>query len=158
VLGWVGEPFEAPEDPGVWLAYVQDTMHIQDWSPYSLIHVGDCEVVPAAIYEIRSTPDGVTFGDPLMVGTTPEPAPKKWADCVGQLEGEEWSGPNGVVNMDDVMAAVQKFKKLDTAPPLPWVDVDGEVPNAILNMADVFQIVQGFKGEAYPFSDPALCP
>ncbi len=158
VLGWVGEPFEAPEDPGVWLAYLQDTMNIQDWSPYSLIHVGDCEVVPAAMYEIRSTPDGATFGDPIVVGTILEPAPKKWGDCVGQLEGEEWSGPNGVVNMDDVMAAVQKFKKLDAAPPLVWVDVDEEVPNAILNMADIFQIVQGFKGEAYPFSDPALCP
>lgn len=158
VLGWVGEPFEAPEDPGVWLARIEDTMHIQDWSLYPMIHVGDCGIVPAAVYEISSTPDGIGFDDPIVVGTILEPAPKKWCDCVGELGGDGWSGPNGVVNMDDVMASVQKFQKLDSAPHLTWVDVDAEVPNAVLNMTDIFQIVKGFKGESYPFNDPADCP
>ena len=58
----------------------------------------------------------------------------------------------------DHWAAVQKFQRLEGAPPLIWADIDGEVPNAVLNMTDILQIVQGFKGEPYPFRDPAECP
>ena len=68
------------------------------------------------------------------------------------------SSPNRVANMDDVMAGVQKFSQVESAPPLTWVDLDPEVPNVVLNFTDIFQIVQGFKGEPYPFSDPAACP
>ena len=60
--------------------------------------------------------------------------------------------------MDDVMAAVQKFKKLDTAPHLTWMDIDGQEPNVTLNFSDIQMIVEGFKGQPYPFSDPAECP
>ena len=77
---------------------------------------------------------------------------------VGNFDGSEWTVPNGVVNMDDVMAGVQKFKELETAPPLTWVDLDGEVPNTVLNFTDIQMIVNGFKGEPYPFRDPAECP
>ena len=111
-----------------------------------------------ASYEIQATVNGSTFSDPLEIGTIAEPTPKKWADVVGSFSGTQWEPPNGVVNMDDVMAAVQKFRQLPSAPPMSYVDIDGEVPNVILNMTDIQQIVEGFKGEAYPFSNPVDCP
>ncbi len=80
------------------------------------------------------------------------------ANHVGTLNGAKWPAPCPVVNMDDVMAGVQKFQQLDTAPPLPWVDVEPDVPNAVFCFTDIFRIVQGFKDEPYPFSDPADCP
>lgn len=157
VLGWVGEPFEAPEDPGVWIARVVDTAYFSASWP-ELLHLGDCPIVPAATYALRATPDGINFEDPHAIETILEPAPKKWGDVVGEYSEGEWTPPNGVVNMDDVMAAVQKFLDDPNAPHLTWIDVEGEEPNAIVNMTDILQIVRGFKGEPYPFSDPVLCP
>ena len=157
MLGWVGEPFEASEEPGVWVARVVDTPFYSDSWPV-VVHLGACEIVPVATYEIRSTWDGVSFSMPLAIETIARPTPKYWADCVGVFDGDAWTGPNAVVCMDDVMAAVQKFKKLDNAPPLTWVDIDGEEPNVTLNFGDIQMIVQGFQGVAYPFSDPGECP
>ena len=143
--------------PGEFFCRVVFTPVFRFW-PAVVLHLGDCEIVPAASYEIRGTVDGETFTEALEVSTIAQPIPKYWGDCVGILGDASWSGPNGVVNMDDVMAAVQKFKQVETAPHLTWVDVDAQVPNAVLNFADIQQIVNGFKGEAYPFSDPAACP
>ena len=151
MLGWVGEP----DINGV--SRIVDQPVYREW-PEAVVHVGDCEVVPVATYEIRATMDAELFSEPLEVSTIAQPSPKMWGDCVGQLEGEAWAGPNGVVNMDDIMAAVQRFQQHASAPHLTWVDVDDEVPNAVLNMTDIQRIVRGFKGEPYPFSDPASCP
>ena len=157
VLGWVGAPFEAPEDPGVWIARVVPTACYSDSWP-AVVHLGDCEIVAVATYLLSATADGAAFSDPLEIATIAQPTPKYWADCVGALEGDAWAAPNLVVNMDDVMAAVQKFTDDPNAPHLTWVDIDGEAPNVVLNFTDIFQIVQGFKGEPYPFSAPAACP
>ena len=155
VIGWVGEPEELA--PGLSVARVVDAPVYREWTE-SVIHVADCEIVPAAAYEIRATAEGMVFSDPLEVSTVMEPMPKYWADVVGEFSGTVWSGPNGEVNMNDVTAAVQKFQQLPTAPPLTWVDLDAEAPNGVLNFTDIMRIVQGFKGEPYPFSDPAACP
>ena len=151
ILGWVGEPDEHGTGRLVDEPFLSDT-----WP--GVVHVGDCAIVPAAAYEIRPTLDGTTLSDPLGISTIAQPVPKYWADVVGEFDGSEWSAPNAVVNMDDVMAGVQEFEQLETAPPLTWVDLDPEVPNGVLNFTDIFRIVQGFKGEPYPFSDPAGCP
>ena len=151
LLGWVGEP-EADN-----ISRLVEEPVFRAW-PEEVIHLGDCEIVPVASYEIRATVDAVSFTDALGLSTIAQPAPKMWGDCVGDFGETRWDGPNGVVNMDDIMAAVQKFQQLSTAPPLTCVDVDEQVPNAVLNMTDILQIIQGFKSEPYPFSDPADCP
>ncbi len=151
VLGWVGVP---------------DTNHVSrvvaapffDDSWPALVNVADCEIVPVATYEIRPSPDGNSLGDPIITATILEPSPKEWADVVGTFTGTKWTKPNGTVNMDDVMAGVQTFKRLAGAPHWTWIDLDEEVPNAIVNFTDIMRIVQGFKGDPYPFSDPANCP
>ena len=150
VLGWVGEP--SADD----ISRIVDEPYFSDAWP-DVVHVGDCEIVPAAEYEIQTTIDGSIFLNPLTVATIAQPAPKYWADCVGDFGGS-WEAPNGVVNMNDVMATLQLFSAAPTAPPLTWVDVDGESPNAVLNMTDVQRVVDGFKGAPYPFIDPADCP
>ena len=150
-LGWVGPP-----DGNDVSRIVADSFFSNAWP--EVVHVGDCQIVPMATYEIRSTADGVVFTDPFVASTIAQPPPKYWGDVVGSFTGTVWTAPNGVVNMDDVLSAVQRFQQLASAPPLTWVDVDGEVPNTVVNMTDIQQVVQGFKGEPYPFSDPAGCP
>ncbi|MBU0718016.1 MAG: hypothetical protein KJ749_07195 [Planctomycetes bacterium] len=157
ILGWVGEPFEAPEDPGVWLAELVDAQPAgRIWSE-PLVHLGDCKIVPVATYQIRATVDGIVFSDPLVISTIAQPTPQYWADCVGQMEAGSWTAPNGVVNFDDVSAAVQYFTSAATAPHLTMVDIEPEEPNAVLNFSDIQQIVYAFQGDGYPFSDPADC-
>ena len=159
LLGWVGEPAEAPEEPGLWTAGLDDAAFTStDWP--AIVHIGDCEIVSAATYEIRAVVvgDPPVLSEPLVVPTTPAPLPKHWGDVVGPMARGAWTSPDGTVNMDDVMAAVQKFMEEPTAPHLTWVDVNPEVPDAIMNFEDIFWIVQGFKAEAYPFPDPSSCP
>ena len=150
-LGWVGRP----EGNGV--ARVGDEPFFNEVWP-AIVQVGDCGIVPVASYKVRTTRNGVFFSDPLELGTISQPGPKHWGDCVGEFNGTEWTAPNAEVNMDDIMAAVQKFKQLEDAPVLTWVDIDPEIPNTVLNFTDIMMIVQGFKGNPYPFSDPAECP
>ena len=92
------------------------------------------------------------------MGTILRPGTKYWADCVGEWDGTQWTPPNKVVNMDDVMAAVFYFKSAANKPHRTWVEIDDEGVNMVLNFTDIMRIVQGFKGEAYPFSNPADCP
>ena len=157
VVGWVGEPFEAPEDPGVSVAHIVDAPVQREWVEL-VVHVGGCIIVPVATYEVRATTDGVNFTDPLVIETIARPSPAHWADCVGAMEGGAWTAPNGVVNFNDVTAAVHYFTSASTAPPLTTVDIEPEEPNAVLNFADIQQIVNAFQGAPYPFSDPANCP
>ncbi|MBU0717407.1 MAG: immune inhibitor A, partial [Planctomycetes bacterium] len=149
--GWVGEP-----DANDVSRVVNTAYYTASWP--AVVHVGDCKIVPAAAYEVRATLDAAAFSVPLTIPTVPEPTPAKWADCVGELHGTEWTAPNGTVNFDDVMAAVQYFVGASTKPHLTRVDIEPEVPNVILNFTDIFQIVLAFQGEAYPFQDPAGCP
>ena len=151
VLGWVGVPDTNHVSRLVAAPFFSDS-----WP--ALVNVADCEIVPVADYEVRPTPDGISFGDPIITATIEEPSPKKWADVVGSFNGVTWTGPDGVVNMDDIMAGVQTFQQLAGAPHWTWIDLDGEVPNAVINFTDIQRLVQGFKGEPYPFSDPANCP
>ncbi|MBU0719376.1 MAG: hypothetical protein KJ749_14105 [Planctomycetes bacterium] len=151
ILGWVGEP----DETGI-TRFVDEPIFRADWP--EVVHVGDCAIIPAAVYEVRASSDGATFGEALSLQTAARPTPAWWADCVGAMEGGVWTAPNGFVNFDDISAAVQFFTSAPTAPHLTWVDLEPEVPNAVLNFADIQQIVYAFQGEPYPFSDPASCP
>ncbi len=140
------------------------TAYYTDWGTEpAVIHVGDCGIAPDQTYIVQALD---ISGDPgneadysagLTVPTVLEPTPKFWADCVGSFVGS-WGPPNGIVNMNDVQATLQRFSGSPSAPPLVWVDVDGQTPNAIVNMTDVQRVVGGFKGDPYPFVAPSACP
>jgi hypothetical protein len=156
-MGWVG----APDPTGI--AGVESAPVYRIWSE-PVIHVGDCEIIPAASYEIRATPDGVVFTAPLSVSTIAQPAPKFYGDVVGVFNGSEWTAPQGVVNFADVTAVQQRAQSAATAPHVTRADVvtvgiGDPCLNRIGNTADVFLILKAFQSNAYPFTtDPALCP
>ncbi len=150
VVGWV----DIPDEDGM-AEVADDAVFSTAWP--EVVHVGGCGIVPTAQFGVRATANGALFTDSLGLGTVSKPAPKNWADCVGDYS-TTWSAPNGVVNISDVMAILQAFQFAPSAPPIPWVDLDPEVPNGIVNMTDVQQAVSAFKGMAYPFSSPADCP
>lgn len=154
-VGWVGTPNAA----GMCLVNPAPTFRV--WSE-PVLHVGDCEIHPVGTWDVRATPNGVTFSAPLMLMTINRPAPKFWCDTVGSFGGVTWTGPQGVVNFNDPTAAVQCFQGLPSAPHVTWVDVESvsiadPCVNRICNFADVFMIVGGFLGNPYPFIAPGAC-
>jgi len=165
LLGWIGEPFEvqsAHAPAGTLTAHVENEPLYRSWSE-PLIQLGDCEIAPARAYGLSVTAEGVFYSDPLVIGTIARPAGRHWADVVGAFTGASWTPPNGLVNVDDVLAWV-RFVTLKPAPHVTVVDLDGEVPNFVINATDLQLILAGFAGNTYPpFSfanqgGPAGCP
>ena len=154
-VGWAGAPVET--ESGDFASSVVSYPVVRLW-PEGVIQLRGCMIVPGSAYEVRATLAGAGTSDFIELTSTAIPAPKYWCDVVGSFTGGSWSAPNGIVSMDDVMAAVQVFQRNPSAPRWSWSDVDPEVPNAVVNMTDIMRIGQGFRGLAYPFSAPADCP
>ena len=170
-LGWVGEPYDpscqnddgspmVPPEPCLGLdamARIVDAPVFREWNE-GIVHLGDCEIVPTATYELRGSGDGVLFSGPLQIQTIDQPSPKFWADVTGPKIGTTWIVPDGLVNVNDVQAAILRFKREPDAPHLTWIDIAGQTPNALVNVTDIQLILLAFKEEPYPFGLPADCP
>ena len=123
--------------------------------PDTTIQVGDCEVIPAAEYEIRSivvNKDVAVAGNystPLTVGTIDRPGESYWADV---------APPLGSVDIRDIAALVDCFRELPTALPLVVCDLVPETPDKRIDVRDVAAGVDAFKELQYPYSAPTSCP
>jgi hypothetical protein len=165
VLGWVGQPEEPVPDE--YIARVVGSPVYRVWSE-SLIHLGDCEVVPAATYLLRATTDGVTFSDALELPTIHRPGALYYGDVVGEGIGDlpplpGFTPPNGVVNVTDVQA-YSLTAQGDSTPSAhtTWIDLhglgSGSPPNFILNVSDLQRIKFGFQGTEYTGTPEQLLP
>lgn len=136
--------------------------------PSGGVYLGDCGIAPVARYAIRATtsPPGGPFDPPVLVETTGRPTDKQWGDTVGtfgNIVSTGWDPPNGIVNVNDFVAILEKFQDSRTTrallPALDVQSVSSTDPclNRIVNIADVFLTVKAFQGEAYPFMAPTLC-
>ena len=154
VLGWVSEPFADPGDapPGTLTSTVVAAMPAARAWFESVIHIADCEIAPMHSYAIRGTMDGLHFSDPLVVRTTPKPQGKAWGDLIGSFDGTEWTPPNFLVNVNDVMAMI-RFLTDKPAPHITVVDLAGAAPtytNFIVNATDLQMVLEGFGGKSFP--------
>ncbi len=170
VVGWVDTPFDPgcanegdpPEEcAGEYIARLVCMPVFREWDE-EYVHVGDPGIAPATVYGIRASDEAGSLSAVFAVPTPPQPLPRYWGDVVGDKDGDppEWSGPNGHVNVNDILAWVQfMVDPLDSAP-LTWIDLhglgEGNPPNYIINVSDLHQIKLGFWGLEYPFLDPAL--
>jgi len=128
------------------------TAEFCEWTD-SVIHVRGCEIVPGNQYMIEATLDDVIFTCPLQINTTvPQfSAHRQFGDLVGAFVGGVWTAPEGVVTSNDIVAVVQKFRQLDTAPHLSRVDNDGQTPNGIISGSDILREVIAFSGGDFSF-------
>lgn len=155
-VGWVG----APNGPS---SGVQANPVFRTWNE-AVVHVGDCEIQPGATYEIRQTEDGILFSQPLVVATAPRPAAKDWADVVGMNNGLEWTPPNGLANVNDILAILSYISGNNPSPTfyranLQVISFNDPCLNWLVNTGDLFATVLAVNGQPYPFvTDPALCP
>ncbi|MCO6439163.1 MAG: NF038122 family metalloprotease [Phycisphaerae bacterium] len=154
VLGWI----DAPDASGI--SRVVDAPVIRNWTE-TVVQVADCEIVPAATYLLRSTPDLVLFSNDLPLQTVLAPSDGRfWGDVVGSFDSiaQEWTGPDQNVTGQDIVAVLQRFQVKPSAPPLTWVDIHPQVPDGAANGPDILQVVNAFSLKPYPFVAPSDCP
>jgi hypothetical protein len=169
ILGWVGEPEELA--PGEYVSRVVDAPAPRYWTE-PVIHLGDCRIVPAATYRLRSTVNEILLSDALELGTIEKPGAKYYGDVVGTGTGAlppepGFTEPNGAVNVTDVQAFLLTVQG-PTSPSVhaTWVDLhglgDGVPPNLILNVSDLQRILWGIDGQQYldapEHLNPVDCP
>ncbi|MEE9158506.1 MAG: hypothetical protein V3U60_09000 [Gammaproteobacteria bacterium] len=182
---WVQAPQQEPLGciPGPcgdddWFARVDATPYFDTWTLETL-HVGDCEVIPVASYEIRAClpPDGAVCSEPLTIGTIAQPFVSpgfrgNYGDVAGPVDPFmlQFTPPNGFTNVIDVSAYTLTKQNYGT-PNRPqthptWVDLhglgDGNPPQYILNVSDLGQILKAFAGDAWTDDpgnmNPGECP
>ena len=86
------------------------------------------------------------------IDTIARPEGKFWGDVVGGYDGSEWTAPNGLVNVDDVVAFIN-YKTGKPAPHLTAIELAGGPPsfvNFYLNVTDLGMILLGFRAAPYP--------
>lgn len=131
-----------------------------------VLYVGDCEIVPAASYELRASIDGVSFSSALLLNTVPIPAlnGKLWGDVAGFNNGIEWTPPNQFANIQDILAILAYISNSAIKPEfhranLQAISSTDPCLNIFVNTADVLGAVQAVAGSAFPFTlDPSMCP
>ena len=155
---------------------VDATPHFQVWD-LTTLHIGDCEIVPVAMYEIRAyvPPDGTVCGDPMPMGTIRQPLTSpgfrgNYGDVAGRVVGTKFTPPDGVTNVLDVSAyqlTAQNYGTTNTPQTHPtWVDLNGlgagQPPQYILNVADLGQILKALQGAEWTTDpgnlNPGSCP
>lgn len=87
------------------------------------------------------------FSKAARVATTP-----RWGDIVGK----ENSGPDGIVDVRDVSAVVDRFKNLPGAVELHRADVSPAIPDGVVDFSDISRVLDAYRGEPYPFSSQSM--
>lgn len=134
----------------------------QDWSSIGLMHVYDDEIVPSAgddlfstqaVYTIRAIHDGCgTSSAPYVIIMS------QWGDLTGGWDGASWTGPDGVVDLDDIDAVVAKFQDWSDAVSKTRADLAWDVPDRVVNFTDIGRVVDAYNGLLYPYDGPESCP
>ncbi len=151
-----------------------DEVYSSDWSASSTLHIGDCQIVPAATYAIYYcdpvNPTICSDGSADEYCTPPLPPPLfatqplpfnapgtrgSYGDVVGPVTPDaKFAPPDGIANVVDLVGYVLTGQNWGT-PNLPqahptWIDLHGlgagNPPNYILNVSDLTQIMFGLQG------------
>lgn len=159
---WVGAPDANNRSQCV------DSPVFRMWTePY--LEVGDCEIIPVADFQVRGTLDGLNMGGPFNVGTILQPSPKLWGDTAGNFNGIEWTPPNQIGNVNDILAILARISVSVGAPifevaNLQAISSADSCLNPLVNTADVLICVRAVSGDSYgppataKIVDPNNCP
>ena len=121
-----------------------------DWAT---VYVCDAWIVPSAAYHVCCEFDETHAGvfSPAVPAAT-----ARWADTVGVSTGAGWTQPNGIVDILDAVAILDKFSGLPSAPPLAWVDLVGMdqdgltcSPDGQIDIIDAVVALDAFGGQTY---------
>ncbi len=139
---------------------LQDTPDFRVWSD-PVCFLADCIFSSGNTYAVQSSFDGIVYSSELILSTTPIPSDGRlYGDLVGSFDPttQIWSPSDSFVNANDILAVVQKFQLIPSAPKAAAMDLEPQSPNAIINGADILSTVLSFQFAPYPFFTPDGCP
>jgi hypothetical protein len=180
-LAWLVQEPQQQAD-GEWTATLSATVYSEDWSASSLLHIGDCSIVPGVTYHVYACEPGNlgTCSEPLEVATQRFPELARpvafplYGDVCGGTEGgpPEVLPPDQYVNVKDLLVTQLTLINYGSAS-LPqahptWVDLQGPgvgiPPQYILNVADLTAVYVFGLTNTLPWVntqgglDPQDCP
>ena len=136
-----------------------------NWDACPTLHLTGCPIIPTSDYDIVAVLDGTDSAPPLAAETQAKPGFLWHGDVVGSFDGENWSGPNGVVNAADFQAVIFTFQdpNAGNATHVSVTDVHpvffgGPHNNRLVSINDLLVIIKGFQGTEYAEPDLTLCP
>ncbi len=164
---WVGPPREVSELPGVTdatppttkLAALQCAPYYTDWSVEGIVHAYHWAIVPDALYRVQVLreicPSQLEnfYSLPFSISTS------AFGDSVGRFDNptQFWTAPNDVVGVPtDIVATVDKFRGLPTAPSKARVDISPEAPDQVITITDITMGLDAFRGTPFPFLPQAV--
>jgi Zn-dependent metalloprotease len=83
------------------------------------------------------------YSDPLALRTS-----VRWGDVTGDPGG----GPDGVVDLLDISAVVDRFIHAPGAVALHRADLTPAIPDGVVDFTDVAAVVSAFRGQPYPYA------
>ena len=131
-----------------------------DWSALAeAVHIGDANIVPDSRYEVRTIAcvEGVAdlnvCSDPLTIATS------TYSDSILACNTCPCGPPEGIVNIIDCKAVIDRLVSASCAPIKTRVDLEPATPDRQINITDVLQcITRGFQGGLdYDLSVPVGC-
>jgi hypothetical protein len=163
-------PFEELEGQVMWIgpvgqhgeiqhaATLQCEPHYTDVSGVGMLHVRHPAIVPGASYAVQVVDQ--FCGPALALDVTvpyAELGTSGWGDLVGTRADDDWTVSNGVVDFQDISAAVDAFRHLSTAPDLERADLSPAWPDGVVDFTDIAYVVEGFRGQSYPYGGTTAC-
>lgn len=155
---WVGPEVVRNGSTPTGVYELQSTPLFRDWStiPGGVVHISDCNIVPCATYLLDAMSDVCDpFFEPFSAATL-FATTAVWGDIVG---GGPADSPNGIVDIADISAMVDRFKSSATAPHGTRCDMGENRPSGGvllgINFLDVSHGVDAFRGVSYPFAGPS---
>ena len=123
-----------------------------------VLHVGDSNIVPGARYEVRAIAcvDGTT--DRNVCSAPLEVATSRFGDTIANCEECPCAASDGVVDIIDCKAVIDRWLSAPCAPLTARVDLEPATPDRLVNITDVLQCIQlGFLGARDSLSEPQKC-
>ncbi len=174
---WVGAPRELSElggkddatPPTFTAAQAECSLSsasFTQWSSFGTIHVSGPQIVPGATYEITVVDSSCNLCevDSFRPESTAVLVTSAWGDVAGSFRGidQTWSAPDGNVSVSfDVVAILDKFKNVPTAPKKARADISPNPVEGKITIVDVTRALDAFSGAPFPFApvDPTTpCP
>lgn len=163
---WVGPPTLAIDglSPDFMFSRLQCTPDYRDWGAIGLIHVADDEIVPSellgaslseAVYDIQAIAENALTTVEANYSCALRLPTAKWGDVIAQCVSAKsfCHPPDGIVNMMDINAIVDKFQGEPGGPRKPMSDIAQQCPMPMnpINFQDVNACGAAFQSKRFPY-------
>ncbi len=171
---WVGEPVEvsensgtvhpagAPGFPTIRVAPLQCVPWFKDWTTEGIVQVYDQSFVPGGVFTVEAVHGFCDFAQQSFYSPPLDIQLSAWGDVVGPYDNSasRWASPDGSVSVPlDVVAILDKFQNLSSAPTKTRTDIAPDALDWIIDIFDITYTLDAFLGSPYPFETGAPpCP